>query len=108
MDGILDNQAECIFRNVHIVNSVVTGGHSNGAILGYAGSAPKGHLFEDCSVTNTFVGGYNSTSGILFGISPANATVKNCSASGVRVYTDGLNWETEETDDQLWVGSFYV
>ena len=72
MDGIGDGQAECTFTNVNITNSVVTGGHNNGAIMGYSCSTSRGHLFENCTVTNTFVGGYNSTSGILFGMGIAS------------------------------------
>ena len=63
-DGINVN-AECTFRNVTVKNSVVTGGHNSAAILGYACSTAKGHLFENCHVLNTFVGGYASTSAVL-------------------------------------------
>ena len=45
-------------KNVTVKNSVVTGGHNSAAILGYACSTAKGHLFENCQVLNTFVGGY--------------------------------------------------
>ena len=108
MDGVSESQAECTFTNVNIVNSVVTGGHNNGAILGYSCSTERGHLFENCSVTDTFVGGYNSTSGILFGMGIANVTVKNCSADGVRLYTDGLNFDCSQSwDKQLWAGNVY-
>ena len=108
MDGVDASQAECTFTNVNIVNSVVTGGHNNGAIMGYSCSTETGHLFENCSVTDTFVGGYNSTSGILFGMGIANVTVRNCSADGVRLYTDGLNFDCSQSrDDQLWLGNVY-
>ena len=38
--------SECTFRNVTVKNSVVTGGHNSAAILGYACSTAKGHLFR--------------------------------------------------------------
>lgn len=108
MDGISDSQAECTFTNVNIVNSVVTGGHNNGGIMGYACSTEKGHLFENCSVTNSFIGGYNSTSGILFGMGIANVTVRDCEADGVMLYTDGLNFNCSQSHDgQLWLGNVY-
>ncbi len=112
MDGISDSQAECTFTNVNIVNSVVTGGHNNGGIMGYACSTEKGHLFENCSVTNSFIGGYNSTSGILFGMGIANVTVRDCEADGVVLYSDGLSFNctqswTEEDVDKLWLGNVY-
>ena len=78
--------SECTFRNVTVKNSVVTGGHNSAAILGFACSTPNGHLFENCHVLNTFVGGYGSTSAVLFSMGHANVTVKDCSASKVRLY----------------------
>ena len=108
MDGVNESQAECTFTNVNVTNSVVTGGHNNGAILGYSCSTEKGILFENCSVTNSFVGGYNSTSGILFGMGIANVEVRNCTADGVVLYSDGLNFNCSQSwDNQLWLGNVY-
>ena len=101
------NNAECTFQQVTVKNSVVTGGHNNAAILGYACSTKKGHLFENCHVLNTFVGGYNSTSAVLFSMGHANVTVKNCSASKVRLYSDGLTFDTEQTVEEQWLGYLY-
>lgn len=105
-DGINVN-AECTFRNVTVKNSVVTGGHNSAAILGYACSTAKGHLFENCHVLNTFVGGYASTSAVLFSMGHANVTVKDCSASKVRLYSDGLTFDTEQTVEEQWLGYLY-
>lgn len=100
--------SECTFRNVTVKNSVVTGGHNNAAILGFACSTPKGHLFENCHVLNTFVGGYGSTSAVLFSMGHANVKVKNCSASKVRLYSDGLIYEYMiQTVEEPWVGYLY-
>ena len=105
-DGINVN-AECTFRNVTVKNSVVTGGHNSAAILGFACSTPNGHLFENCHVLNTFVGGYASTSAVLFSMGHANVTVKDCSASKVRLYSDGLTFDTEQTVEEQWLGYLY-
>ena len=100
--------SECTFRNVTVKNSVVTGGHNSAAILGYACSTAKGHLFENCHVLNTFVGGYGSTSAVLFSMGHANVKVKNCSASKVRLYSDGLIYEYMiQTVEEPWVGYLY-
>ena len=116
MDEIFNNKthkenkqnAECTFQNVTVKNSVVTGGHNSAAILGFACSTAKGHLFENCHVLNTFVGGYASTSAVLFSMGHANVTVKNCSASKVRLYSDGLIYEYMiQTVEEPWVGYLY-
>ena len=99
--------SECTFQNVTVKNSVVTGGHNTAAILGYACSTAKGHLFENCHVLNTFVGGYASTSAVLFSMGHANVTVKDCSASKVRLYSDGLTFDTEQTVEEQWLGYLY-
>ena len=106
------NNATCTFKNITVKNSVVTGGHNSAAILGYASSTEEGHLFENCQVLNTFVGGYHSTSAVLFSMGFANVRVKNCSASGVLLYSDGLtslgdpNLLTNYNSD-LWLGALY-
>lgn len=111
MDGVGETQAECVFKNVRVENSVVTGGHNNGGIMGYSCSTETGILFDGCVVSNSFIGGYNSTSGILFGMGIANVKVQNCSANGVRLYSDGLNFKCTQssvkTDNSLWLGNVY-
>ena len=101
------NNAECTFQQVTVKNSVVTGGHNTAAILGYACSTKKGHLFENCHVLNTFVGGYRSTSAVLFSMGIANVTVRDCSASKVRLYSDGLTFPSEQTVEKQWLGYLY-
>ena len=106
------NNATCTFKNITVKNSVVTGGHNSAAILGYASSTEEGHLFENCQVLNTFVGGYHSTSAVLFSMGFANVRVKNCSASGVLLYSDCLtslgdpNLLTNHNSN-LWLGALY-
>ncbi|HIY28748.1 MAG TPA: LPXTG cell wall anchor domain-containing protein [Firmicutes bacterium] len=107
------------FNNVSVRNSVVTGGFNNGAILGYANGIGHGEsnatadfettiTFDGCTVENTFVGGYNSTSGSLFGMGITSVAVKNCSTKGVRLYSDGLRYgPVEQSKGHLFVGSIY-
>ncbi len=106
------DNATCTFKNITVKNSVVTGGHNSAAILGYASSTEEGHVFDNCQVLNTFVGGYNSTSAVLFSMGFANVRVENCSASGVLLYSDGLtslgnpDLLTNYNSD-LWLGALY-
>ena len=105
------DNATCTFKNITVKNSVVTGGHNSAAILGYASSTEEGHLFENCQVLNTFVGGYHSTSAVLFSMGFANVRVKNCSASGVLLYSDGLTFQSNPLftnyNSDLWLGTLY-
>ena len=105
------NNATCTFKNITVKNSVVTGGHNSAAILGYASSTEEGHLFDNCQVLNTFVGGYHSTSAVLFSMGFANVRVKNCSASGVLLYSDGLTFQSNPLftnyNSDLWLGTLY-
>ena len=105
------DNATCTFKNITVKNSVVTGGHNSAAILGYASSTEEGHLFENCQVLNTFVGGYHSTSAVLFSMGFANVRVKNCSASGVLLYSDGLTSQSNPLftnyNSNLWLGALY-
>lgn len=105
------DNATCTFKNITVKNSVVTGGHNSAAILGYASSTEEGHLFDNCQVLNTFVGGYHSTSAVLFSMGFANVRVKNCSASGVLLYSDGLTFQSNPLftnyNSDLWLGTLY-
>ena len=105
------DNATCTFKNITVKNSVVTSGHNSAAILGYASSTEEGHLFDNCQVLNTFVGGYHSTSAVLFSMGFANVRVKNCSASGVLLYSDGLTFQSNPLftnyNSNLWLGALY-
>ncbi len=96
------------FENVNILNSVITSGSRSGscagAIIGYNSGDT---LFQNCYVENTFVGGYNASTAILFGMGNAKVVVEDCLAKGVKLYTDGLNWTCAMSKDQLWVARTY-
>ena len=105
------DNATCTFKNITVKNSVVTGGHNSAAILGYASSTEEGHLFDNCQVLNTFVGGYHSTSAVLFSMGFANVKVTDCFASGVLLYSDGLTSQSyphfTNYNSDLWLGTLY-
>lgn len=97
------------FSNVEIVNSVVTSGPRSGSCAGgIVGYASGDVTFDNCHVSNSFMGGYNASTAILFGMGNVSVTVENCSANGVRLYSDGLNWKCAMSEDSLWVARTYT
>ena len=114
------DNATCTFKNITVKNSVVTGAHNTAAILGYSSSSgDTSHLFDHCSVIDTFIGGgyaqgseYRNTAAILFCMGYANVRVTDCFASGVLLYSDGLtslgdpNLLTNHNSG-LWLGALY-
>lgn len=111
--------ATCTFENITVKNSVVTGAHNTAAILGYSSSsAATSHLFDHCSVIDTFIGGgyaqgseYRNTAAILFCMGFANVKVTDCFASGVLLYSDGLTFPSSDRltnyNSNLWLGALY-
>ncbi len=78
-----------VFENININNCVVKSKWQAGGIVGYAGDATL-LTFKNCSVTNSFIGGVNCTSGPLFGCGTVAIEANNCTVSNVDVYTDYL------------------
>ena len=113
------NNATCTFENITVKNSVVTGAHNTAAILGYSSSRGNtSHLFDHCSVIDTFIGGgyaqgseATNTAAILFCMGYANVEVKDCFASGVLLYSDGLTFPSSyyftNHNSDLWLGTLY-
>ena len=114
--------ATCTFENITVKNSVVTGAHNTAAILGYSSSSGNtSHLFDHCSVIDTFIGGgyaqgseARNTAAILFCMGYANVKVTDCFASGVLLYSDGLTSPRDPDPDlftnynsDLWLGTLY-
>lgn len=114
--------ATCTFENITVKNSVVTGAHNTAAILGYSSSSgDTSHLFDHCSVIDTFIGGgyaqgseARNTAAILFCMGYANVKVTDCFASGVLLYSDGLTSPRDPDPDlftnynsDLWLGTLY-
>ena len=113
------DNATCTFKNITVKNSVVTGAHNTAAILGYSSSKYNTkHLFDHCSVIDTFIGGgyaqgseATNTAAILFCMGYANVEVKDCFASGVLLYSDGLTFPSSyyftNHNSDLWLGALY-
>ena len=114
------NNATCTFENITVKNSVVTGAHNTAAILGYSSSSgDTSHLFDHCSVIDTFIGGgyaqgskATNTAAILFCMGYANVRVTDCFASGVLLYSDGLTPLGDPDlltnyNSGLWLGALY-
>lgn len=114
------DNATCTFKNITVKNSVVTGAHNTAAILGYSSSSgDTSHLFDHCSVIDTFIGGgyaqgseYRNTAAILFCMGYANVRVTDCFASGVLLYSDGLTPLGDPDlltnyNSGLWLGALY-
>lgn len=113
------DNATCTFKNITVKNSVVTGAHNTAAILGYSSSRyDTSHLFDHCSVIDTFIGGgyaqgseATNTAAILFCMGFANVEVKDCFASGVLLYSDGLTFPSSyyftNYNSDLWLGALY-
>ena len=114
------DNATCTFKNITVKNSVVTGAHNTAAILGYSSSSgDTSHLFDHCSVIDTFIGGgyaqgsgATNTAAILFCMGFANVKVTDCFASGVLLYSDGLTSPNNpylftNYNSDLWLGTLY-
>ena len=114
------DNATCTFKNITVKNSVVTGAHNTAAILGYSSSSgDTSHLFDHCSVIDTFIGGgyaqgseARNTAAILFCMGYANVKVTDCFASGVLLYSDGLTSLGDPDlltnyNSDLWLGALY-
>ena len=114
------DNATCTFENITVKNSVVTGAHNTAAILGYSSSSGNtSHLFDHCSVIDTFIGGgyaqgseARNTAAILFCMGYANVKVTDCFASGVLLYSDGLTSLGDPDlltnyNSNLWLGALY-
>ena len=114
------DNATCTFKNITVKNSVVTGAHNTAAILGYSSSSGNtSHLFDHCSVIDTFIGGgyaqgseATNTAAILFCMGFANVKVTDCFASGVLLYSDGLTSPSNpylftNYNSDFWLGTLY-
>ncbi len=96
------NYSTVTFENISVKNSVVINNWQCGGLCGFAeGIAP---IFERCSIADSFVGGYNATSGTFFGLGIVDVTGRGCSAKNVKLYTDGLTWNST----QKMLGNYFV
>ncbi len=100
------NYSTVTFENISVKNSVVINNWQCGGLCGFAeGIAP---VFERCSIADSFVGGDNATCGTLFGLGIVDVTGRGCSATNVKLYTDGLTWDsTQKKLGNYFVGDLY-
>ncbi len=78
------------FENVHVTNSNVLCCWQAGGFVGWGGETKSTVVsFNDCSISDTFVGGFNCTAGAFFGMQNTTVTCENCKATdNVQLYTD--------------------
>lgn len=92
------NYSPVTLENVHVTNSHVQNNWQCGGLVGFAEThAP---VFTNCSISDSFVGGYNATCGTIFGLGAVSITMTDCKATNVQLYTD-----TQEND--LFTGYIY-
>ena len=97
--------AKLKLENVNVSNSKVLNSWQCGGLVGFSG---EDITFDNCSVSNTFVGGANATSGALFGMGYVNVNINNCKANKVKLYSDGLTWDSvQKIDNIYWIGDNY-
>ncbi len=83
------NYSSVTIENVHVKNSIVTNNWQCGGFVGFAETnAPA---FTECSISDSFVGGFNATAGTLFGLGAVDVIFDRCGAANVELYTDTDN-----------------
>lgn len=100
------NYANVIFENVSIKNAKILNNWQCGGYVGYSETyAPK---FIKCSIEESFIGGKNATAGCFFGLGVIDINLENCTSKNVKLYTDGLTWEsTQKLNSNYYVGHLY-
>ncbi len=101
------NYSNLIIENVDVKNSSVVNNWQCGGLIGFGEECSV--TFKDCDLNNVFVGGYNATAGALLGLGTVTVATESCTASNVRLYTDGMTWDStqKEGGDALLVGHLY-
>ncbi len=80
------NYSAVAIEKVSVTNSVVINNWQCGGLVGFAETnAP---VFTECSISDSFVGGSNATSGAFFGLGGVDITCTKCTAKNVKLYTD--------------------
>ncbi len=80
------NYSSVSLEDVHVTNSAVKNNWQSGGFVGFAeGNAP---VFKGCSISDSFVGGSNCTSGAFFGCGVVSVSFTECIATNVNLYTD--------------------
>ncbi len=88
------NYAGITMTNVHVKNSQVHSNWQCGGLVGINSEHPM--TFVNCSITDSFVGGYNATAGAIYGMGSVDVNLTDCSAKNVDLYTDGMTWDSTQ------------
>ncbi len=101
------NYSNITIENVTVEGCKVVNNWQCGGLVGFAEG--NGPTFINCKVIDTFVGGYNCTAGAFFGLGGVDVVATNCVADDVRLYTDGLTWNSTQKlgGDYFLVGHLY-
>lgn len=100
------NYAKVTFENVKINNSNIINNWQCGGFVGY--SEKYAPTFKNCSIKDSFIGGNNATAGCFFGLGVVDITLENCDATNIKLYTDGLTWDsTQKSNNNFYVGHLY-
>ena len=99
------NQGNLNIENVTVKNANIKTSWQGGGLVGYSS---KNLTFDNCKIYNSYVGGFNATTGSIFGLGIIDVNINNCIASNVKLYTDSLTFDsTAKREGNFWVGSLY-
>lgn len=99
------NYADVTIDNIKVTNSTVINNWQCGGLIGY-GEGTK-QVFKNSEISDCFFGGDNATAGIIFGLGIVDVNVENCKANNIKLYTDGLTWNSTQKEKNFWVGHLY-
>ncbi len=99
--------SSAVLENVKVKNSQVISNWQCGGLVGFAET--NATVFNNCSISDSFLGGYNCTAGAFFGLGGVDITVNGGSATNVQLYTDGLTWDSTQKPggEKFLVGHLY-
>ncbi len=99
------NYANVTIDNIKVTNSTIINNWQCGGLIGYAEGAKQ--VFKNSEISDCFFGGDNATAGIIFGLGIVDVNVENCKANNIKLYTDGLTWNSTQKEKNFWVGHLY-
>ena len=99
------NQGKVTLDNIKVKNADINGSWQCGGIVGFSA---EDLVFNSCTISDSYIGGPNATAGTIFGLGIINATMNNCKAENIKLYTDSLTFDTNASRGEgFWVGSLY-
>ena len=99
------NQGQLKLENIKVTNADINGSWQCGGLVGFSATDL---VFNSCTISDSYIGGPNATAGTIFGLGIINATMNNCKAENIKLYTDSLTFDTNaKRGEGFWVGSLY-